>query len=84
MEDGGEELDIRDGCGVVPLVLDDVGKVVLVNEEVKDETFLPEDGADSEDLTIRGYLETIPVDPCLLHLGLQVWVCQSKHDGAGM
>ena len=52
MEDGGEELNIRDGCGVVPLVLDDVGKVVLVNEEVKDETFLPEDGADSEDLTI--------------------------------
>ena len=52
MEDGGGELDIGDGCGVVPLVLDDIRQVVIVNEEVKDETFPPVDGADPEDLTI--------------------------------
>ena len=38
VEDGGEELDIPDDYGIVPLVLGDIGEVVLVDE---DEVFLP-------------------------------------------
>jgi hypothetical protein len=37
---------------VVSLMTDDVGEVVLIYEQVVDETFSAEDGADAEDLTI--------------------------------
>ena len=50
---------------------DDVGEVVLIYEQVVDETFSAEDGADAEDLTIWRYLETIPEYSSPFHLGLQ-------------